>query len=288
MRSMDRRDFLKGAAGLGGAVLLAGCGSSGRAAGGRRLRSSTPPISKEPGNLSILEWGGYEAAGTKAQTYGMIAGKDYTSASTAHEHHLHLHHQRRPGAAEGELGRAVRPHAPLPREHPRLREPRPRAAVRHLASAQLLRAEPVPGQAGPGQRPAVHDPVGLGLRQRALPHRQGRPGRRHRLGAVLEQEVLRQDLGLERQRIEPRVHGAHARLPEDGRHEPGPDQPGEGDADPAEAAEQVLLEQRVRAGDAAGVQVGRHLDHLLLAGRVRVDAQRRPEGGLHEPQRRAG
>ncbi|HEY3766901.1 MAG TPA: substrate-binding domain-containing protein [Gaiellales bacterium] len=75
---MDRREFLKGAAGLGGAVLLAGCGSSSSSGGGASTQAKRPGVGKEPGNLNILEWPGYEADGTKAQTYGMIAGKDYT------------------------------------------------------------------------------------------------------------------------------------------------------------------------------------------------------------------
>ncbi|HVQ88913.1 MAG TPA: extracellular solute-binding protein, partial [Actinomycetes bacterium] len=37
-----------------------------------------PPVSAESGKLSILEWGGYEAAGTKAQTYGLVGGTNYT------------------------------------------------------------------------------------------------------------------------------------------------------------------------------------------------------------------
>ena len=46
----------------------------------RRLQCrSRPPIGQEPGNLSIYEWQGYEAAGTKAQkAYGMtVPGKSY-------------------------------------------------------------------------------------------------------------------------------------------------------------------------------------------------------------------
>ena len=31
----------------------------------------------EPNKLVISEWQGYEAGGTKAQTYGMLAGKCY-------------------------------------------------------------------------------------------------------------------------------------------------------------------------------------------------------------------
>jgi len=72
---MDRRGFLQGAAALGGAVLLGGCGSSSGSGGSTAKR---PPLSKEPNQLSILEWGGYEAHGTKAQTVGLEAGADYT------------------------------------------------------------------------------------------------------------------------------------------------------------------------------------------------------------------
>lgn len=77
-RSFDRRTFLaSGAAVLGGAVFLDACGSG---ASGTPAPSQTkrPSVGKEPGTLSILEWGGYEAAGTKAQTFGLLAGKTYT------------------------------------------------------------------------------------------------------------------------------------------------------------------------------------------------------------------
>jgi spermidine/putrescine transport system substrate-binding protein len=76
-RPFDRRRFLvSGTAMLGGAVLLDACGSPSPSAG--PAPSKRPPIGKESGNLSILEWGGYEADGTKAQTNGLLAGKDYT------------------------------------------------------------------------------------------------------------------------------------------------------------------------------------------------------------------
>jgi spermidine/putrescine-binding protein len=79
---LDRRTFLAGAASLGGAALLAGCGSSsggGTGSGGGPSTVSRPPIGSEPGKLSIYEWQGYEAAGTKAQeAYGMtVPGKSY-------------------------------------------------------------------------------------------------------------------------------------------------------------------------------------------------------------------
>jgi spermidine/putrescine-binding protein len=78
---LDRRTFLAGAASLGGAALLAGCGSSsgGGTGGGGNSTVNRPPIGSEPGKLSIYEWQGYEAAGTKAQeAYGMtVPGKSY-------------------------------------------------------------------------------------------------------------------------------------------------------------------------------------------------------------------
>jgi spermidine/putrescine transport system substrate-binding protein len=77
--NVNRRDFLKAASVLGGTVLLGGCGSSsGGGSGGASAPKSHPPIGRESGRLSILEWGGYEAAGTKAQKSGLAAGKSYT------------------------------------------------------------------------------------------------------------------------------------------------------------------------------------------------------------------
>jgi spermidine/putrescine transport system substrate-binding protein len=77
MHNVSRRDFLSAAGALGGAVLLGGCGSSG-SSGSSTTPKSHPPMSKESGKLSILEWGGYEAGGTKAQKSGLTAGADYT------------------------------------------------------------------------------------------------------------------------------------------------------------------------------------------------------------------
>jgi spermidine/putrescine transport system substrate-binding protein len=77
-RVLARRRFItSGATMLGGAVLLDACGSGGSAA--NPAPSKRPPIGKESGALSLLEWGGYEAHGTKAQNLGLEAGKDYTS-----------------------------------------------------------------------------------------------------------------------------------------------------------------------------------------------------------------
>jgi spermidine/putrescine transport system substrate-binding protein len=84
MRRLDRRDFLKGSAALGGAVILSGCGSSSgiKADTGGGASSVAPvtyggDVSSEPNKLVISEWPGYEAGGTKAQTYGLLAGKSY-------------------------------------------------------------------------------------------------------------------------------------------------------------------------------------------------------------------
>jgi spermidine/putrescine transport system substrate-binding protein len=75
MGEISRRDFLAGGVALGGAALLGGAGVASEA-----LASSHPPIGQESGHLSVLEWGGYEAGGTKAQTSGLLAGTDYTKA----------------------------------------------------------------------------------------------------------------------------------------------------------------------------------------------------------------
>src|SRR5207249_9701448 len=77
---IDRRQFLGGAAGLVGLGILSACSSSKGAGAGAASPtvSKRPPVGAEPGTLSILEWGGYEAGGTKAQTYGLKAGTDYT------------------------------------------------------------------------------------------------------------------------------------------------------------------------------------------------------------------
>ena len=76
---MHRRDFLKGAAAVSGAALLAGCGGGGAADTGPGTAAPVthPPIDQESGTLSIGEWPGYEAGGTKVQTYGLTAGSDY-------------------------------------------------------------------------------------------------------------------------------------------------------------------------------------------------------------------
>jgi spermidine/putrescine-binding protein len=74
---MDRRGFLAGTASLGAGVILSGCGSS--SSGGSSASASRPKIGQEPGNMVVLEWDGYQAAGTKAQTTkGIVFGKDYT------------------------------------------------------------------------------------------------------------------------------------------------------------------------------------------------------------------
>ncbi len=77
----NRRRFISGAAGLAGLGLLNACSSSSSSGGSGGTSPSPakhPPISTESGKLSILEWGGYEASGTKAQTLGLLAGSTYT------------------------------------------------------------------------------------------------------------------------------------------------------------------------------------------------------------------
>src|SRR5205085_2813351 len=75
--TMDRRQFLTGATGLIALGLLEACGSK-SSPSAAPTPSSRPSIGAENGNLSILEWGGYEAKGTKAQKYPVLFGSDYT------------------------------------------------------------------------------------------------------------------------------------------------------------------------------------------------------------------
>jgi spermidine/putrescine transport system substrate-binding protein len=85
MVDINRRDFLAAGVALGGAAVLGGCGSSSSSSGPKTTPlSKRPDISKEPGRLSILEWGGYEAGGTPAQTSGLWAGTDYTKEFGKH------------------------------------------------------------------------------------------------------------------------------------------------------------------------------------------------------------
>jgi spermidine/putrescine transport system substrate-binding protein len=85
MQDINRRDFLAVSAALGGAALVGGCGSSGSSSSAKTTPlSKRPAIAKEPGKLSILEWGGYEAGGTPAQTSGMWAGTPYTQEFGKH------------------------------------------------------------------------------------------------------------------------------------------------------------------------------------------------------------
>lgn len=78
-RSLDRKDFLMGAAGLGGAVLLGACGSSSSSGESSAASTSRPPIGQESGKLSILEWDGYQAAGTPTNAKGDLwSGTTYT------------------------------------------------------------------------------------------------------------------------------------------------------------------------------------------------------------------
>jgi spermidine/putrescine-binding protein len=77
MHNLNRRDFLQAGAAIGGAALLGGCGAAAEPPK-PAAKKSFPPIEQESGKMSVLEWGGYEAAGTKAQKSGLIAGKDYT------------------------------------------------------------------------------------------------------------------------------------------------------------------------------------------------------------------
>jgi spermidine/putrescine transport system substrate-binding protein len=78
MQNLSRRDFLAAAGAVGGAVLLGGCGDSENPSTPASTPKPQPAIGEESGKLSILEWGGYEAGGHKAQKSGLYAGTPYT------------------------------------------------------------------------------------------------------------------------------------------------------------------------------------------------------------------
>jgi spermidine/putrescine transport system substrate-binding protein len=58
--------------------LLGGCGDSENPSTPASTPKPQPAIGEESGKLSILEWGGYEAGGHKAQKSGLYAGTPYT------------------------------------------------------------------------------------------------------------------------------------------------------------------------------------------------------------------
>ncbi len=78
MQNLSRRDFIAAAGALGGAAMLGGCGDSETASNPAATPKPQPSIGEESGKLSILEWGGYEAGGHKAQKSGLYAGTPYT------------------------------------------------------------------------------------------------------------------------------------------------------------------------------------------------------------------
>jgi spermidine/putrescine transport system substrate-binding protein len=78
MQNLSRRDFIAAAGALGGAAVLGGCGDSQTASNPAATPKPQPAIGEESGKLSILEWGGYEAGGHKAQKSGLYAGTPYT------------------------------------------------------------------------------------------------------------------------------------------------------------------------------------------------------------------
>ena len=280
MQNLSRRDFIAAAGALGGAVLLGGCGDSETSSSPAATPKPQAAIGDEPGKLSILEWGGYEAGGHKAQKSGLFAGTPYTKEFGAdglsYTYIVNDNQSLQKAATSG----------PFDIMHPCIQMV-PSFVEQELVQpwdpellAELRQPRPVPAREGAGRRQAVHDPLGLGLRQPALPHRHGRRGGRDQLGPGLEREVQGQDLALERQLVELRDDGAQARHPEDRRHDAGGDPALQGGADQAEAAEQVPLVQRVRP-DASGLQERRHPHHVLVAGGLRDHEGGRAEGEVH-------
>ena len=176
MRRMDRRDFLKGSAALGGAVVLSGCGSSsGIKADTGGGASSVAPVSYGGRTLRRAEQA--RDLGVAGLRGGRHQGPDlrhagrhelHRASTAASQPQVRRHRQRRQDAERDEGGPEVRPAPPLRRLHPGLRQRGRRAAVRHQPAAQLRQPLPRDDRPRQGQRPAVLDPLGLGLSQSIL------------------------------------------------------------------------------------------------------------------------
>ena len=274
---VNRRTLLAGSAGLAGTGLLAACGSPSAGTGASSTPSvSRPPVTAEPGNMSILEWGGYEAAGTKAQTAGMTeAGKSYIEKygpdSVTYTYITNDDQALQKATSAG----------PFDLMHP-CHENIPDYVSRGLVQpwdTDLLpsfkQLNPYLVKQGAGQGQAVHDPVGLGLRQRSrtAPTTSTRPTRPGGSWPGTRSTRARSRSGAARRRTSRWRRSSSASPKMDNLTDDQLEQAKQ-DADRAEAAQQVLLGERVRP-DAAGHQVRHGLDRLQLAGHPGVDEGRR-------------
>ena len=104
MSSMDRKDVSHGCRrawrrGASGRVRS----SSGSGSSGCLVDHAAPAISKESGNLSILEWDGYQAFGTPTnkKAGGLSAGDGVHEEVRCRRHHLQPDRERQRGAEQG-------------------------------------------------------------------------------------------------------------------------------------------------------------------------------------------
>ena len=111
---------------FGGGVLLAGCGGGAGLAAERGRNPDGNSPADRPGarhaqhpRVGRLRGRRHEGADRRHDR----AGKSYIDEVRPRLGDVHVHHRRRPGAAEGDASGPFDLHAPLPREHPGLRRP---------------------------------------------------------------------------------------------------------------------------------------------------------------------
>ncbi len=272
-RVLARRRFLTtGATMLGGAVLLDACGSSG--SGANPAPSKHPPIGKEPGSLSILEWGGYEAAGTKAQTNGLEAGKDYTAKfGTSGITYTYITNDDQ----ALEKATSAGPFDLLHPCHENLPDYVSRGLVQPFDTSLLPSFKQL--------NPYLVKQGQINGKQYMIPWDWGYGSLTYRTDHVSASDASGWELAWNKKysgkislwsgaSTNFEIAALKLGFPKMDNLTHGPDLGSEGDAAGAETAEQAVLGQRVRP-DAAGRQVRNSLDRLFLAGHPGVDEGRR-------------
>ena len=271
MQNLSRRDFIAAAGALGGAVLLGGCGDSETASNPAATPKPQPAIGEESGKLSILEWGGYEAGGHKAQKSGLYAGTPYTKEfgadGLAYTYIVNDNQSLQKAAASG----------PFDLMHPCI-QMRPASSTQDSCSRSTRSCSPSFDNLDPfllerGQVDGKQYMIPWDWGYGSLLYRTDKVDAADATGweLALEREVQGQDLAVERQL---RATSSSTALKlgirdEHRRHDARRAAALQGGADQAEAAQQVLLDERVRPDAARRSSRGDIWITYCLAGGLR-------------------